>query len=1273
MLGNHGIQPVTLIFHNTKNCFLHLPPNLLKQLSLQDNQALELSWGHDARVFLSWTRSRSPANQEDHKVALSRQLGEKLGLRDGEQGFLRLCQQVLSVQQVFVEPLSSDDWEILELHSAELEQQLLDQIRVVFPDAVFPVWVDQRTVIYIRIASLTPTVPYGRLEQFTELHVSPKIRAGSEDLSCAPFGSSLSNQNMPLHRQPNFDLSPSSRSSQEFSVQGTGLPVEQHPNAAALQSPRQWGGIADIKSLVRYMLTGNCDPVRETPPIPTIPALLSDSVFRVCRAPPVSPGPLSDTHGVAHILPWGQQMGGNINGGQPAVTYGLLSKVLSPKEVRERAKQAMEKKKSGGAGGAPQPGGAGGAGDGEEKEDATVVKVVCHLTEGLKGKQGSSREGELHSGRVWIPQSLETSLHINPHSSVRIRPIKSTPKVATSIHLQPLQPLPAAESEVEIQTAFLGWLHTQSHEPLACLTGRSNTIFLPATEGKVEFALTVLKSEPEPESKAPDQLFLLAPCVIQKTDIQVVREPVTVSTMKAMGETPNQDLPSLSSLGGVEELIRTGFDFLSHSLMGRPLSWELVSTGRGLRGGALLITGARGSGKTALSRALCRKTMEDLDAHVEVVDCKKLKGKRAETVRQILEEVFEQAVWRQPSVVLLDDLDHVMGAPTSPEHIHGPEALLRLHIAQSLRDMVHDVVVRSSLVSLVVSSHSEHSLHPSLREVQGSHFLQGFIHIQPPDQAQRGEILRCLILSKTAVSKETLHTLDLGIIAKETEGYLPRDLALLLERAIHANALHRARSTQGVCLSWRDFVQALKGFTPPTLWGAQLQSPSGAGLERVGGLHQVRQLLMDTILLPAKYPVLFSSLPIRQRSGLLLYGAPGTGKTLLAGAVAKESGMNFISIKGPELLSKYIGASEQAIRDVFQRAQAAKPCILFFDEFDSLAPRRGHDNTGVTDRVVNQLLTQLDGVEGLQGVYVLAATSRPDLIDPALLRPGRLDKSLYCPPPDQEARVEILRALSHSVPLSDDVDLEQMAGATDTFTGADLKALLYNAQLEAIHSTLGPSLLHDLGSGSDSDISLSSMIFLNHCSGSDDSTGEGERGCGLDHSMVLLDLSDVPPEDPRGNIWRLYFGSSFESELGNPSPSGLNSQGVSGPNSNDLTGASVRDPGFSHPPAYMSSLQDGYEELSHEQLDRLRLEISNIKSNYRRATEDSVPVQGGPIRTGLLLCQAHLTSALNATRASLSKQDWRRYTDLYESFGASGEGKSQSTVTFKPGQRVTLA
>ncbi|KAM3857900.1 peroxisomal ATPase PEX1 [Diretmus argenteus] len=1268
MFGNQGIQPVTVSFNNMKNCFLHLPSKLISHLSLRENQALELSWGHGCTVFLSWTRNRASSNPEEHKVELCRQLGEKLGLKDGEQGFLRPCQQVLSVHQVFVEPLSSDDWEILELHSAALEQQLLDQIRVVFRDAVFPVWVDHHTAVYIRIALLSPSVPYGHLEQFTELVVSPKSRNGTGNLT----GSALrTSQNQSLHSQSNFDLSPSLGSSLESNIQETSHDSSIN-YASCIPQSHQWGGIADLKSLVRYMLKGTYDPVQEVPPVPEIPALFTDSVYRVCNAPPDSLCTISHAAtGVIHLFPRAQSMDAVSTGGQSAVTYGLLSKVPSPKEARNRAKQATEKKKNtGGAKGV-----AAAAGDGGEEvkeEEAMGVRVVCHHTETLAGKQRCSNTGEIHGGRVWIPQHLASRLNIVPHSTVRIKPVNSAAKVASTIRLKPLKPLPEEEDDEEIQTAFLGWLHTQSHEPLACLTARSSVILLHGTDAKLEFAITVLK--PEPESDPPDQLFLLSPTVIQKADIQVDREPGATPAMKTIADTPNSELPSLSSLGGVEELSSTGFEFISHSLLGSPLSREL-GTGRGLRSGALLITGVKGSGKSTLSRALCRKAREHLDAHVEVVDCKKLQGKRAETVRQMLQEIFEQAAWRQPSVVLLDDLDHVAGSPTSPEHEHGPEALLQQHIAQSLKDVVDELVVHASLVCMIITSQSEHSLHPSVTEMQGSHFIQGFAHIQPPDQARRVEILRCLILRKTSLSEETLHTLDLGAIAKETEGYVSRDLVLLLERAVHANTVQRGHSEQGVCLCWRDFQQALKGFTPPSLWGVELHTPSGVGLERVGGLREVQQQLMDTILLPAKYPILFSNLPIRHRSGLLLYGAPGTGKTLLAGAVAKDSGMNFISIKGPELLSKYIGASEQGVRDVFQRAQAAKPCILFFDEFDSLAPRRGHDSTGVTDRVVNQLLTQLDGVEGLQGVYVLAATSRPDLIDPALLRPGRLDKSLYCPPPDLEARVDILRALSAGMPLADDVDLEQLAAATELFTGADLKALLYNAQLEAVHSSLGTSTLQELTTGSDSDVSLSSMIFLNHSSGSDDSAGEGEPGPTLDQSMVLLEHSELQAEPEHcSNVWRLYFGSSYESELGNPSLSGLNSQCVSEPNSlTQLTGASAREPGSSLPPAYMSSLQNGYEELGQEQLERLLQDINTIKSNYRRANEECVRIHSASSQPELLLCQAHLNAALAVTTPSLGKADWKRYTNLYEGFGGSGEGKSHSSVTFKPGQRVTLA
>lgn len=1230
MFSNQGIHPVTVIFNNTKNCFLHLPSKLVSHLLLNENQALELSWGNGSVAFLSWTHTRYSSNCDTYRVELCRQLGEKLGLEDGEHGYIKPCRQVSSVHQVFVEPLSVDDWEILDLHSSSLETQLLDQIRVVFQDAVLPVWVDSHTAIYIQIASFLPSVPFGRLEQFTELIVSPK----SNNFSGSPLNTS---KNQPHHRHQNLDVSP--------------LSVAQN---------QQWGGIADLKSLLRYMLNRPYVQVKELPSVPEIPAVVTDSVYRVCGTPPDSLCTISHlATDVVHVFSLSHELNAGHAGGQSHITYGVLSKVPFPKVAKDKATPALDNKKS-----VSKVTADGDGGEASKEEEAVVVRVVCRAIEKLPHK--SFIKGAIHSGKVWIPQPLTTRLNVIPHSTVRIKPVKSAVKVASMIQFQLLKPM--SEEDEEIQTVFLEWLHTRSHEPLACLTARSATILLHGTDAKLEFALTVLK--PEPENDPVDQLFLLSDAFLKKEDIQINREPLTTPPEKNLTKLSKKEFPSLSSLGGVNKLGKTAFEFISQSLLGSPLSQELVSSGQGLQGGALLITGAKGCGKTSFARALCRKASEDLDANVEVLDCKKLQGKRAETVRQMLKDVFEQALWMQPSVVLLDDLDLITGVPSSAEHEHGPEALLHQHIAQSLKDTVDEVVLNSSLLSLIITSQSEHSIHPSLTELQGSHFFQRFSHIQSPDQAQRTDILRCLIIRKHFLTEDTLHTLDIGAVAKLTEGYTPQDLALLLERAIHASTVH---IHQDGLLSLRDFSQALKGFTPPSLWGVELHCPSGFGLDRVGGLKEVRQQLMDTILLPAKYPILFSNLPIRHCSGVLLYGAPGTGKTLLVRAVAKDSGMNFISIKGPELLSKYIGASEQGVRDVFQKAQAAKPCILFFDEFDSLAPRRGHDSTGVTDRVVNQLLTQLDGVEGLQGVYVLAATSRPDLIDPALLRPGRLDKSLYCPPPDLEARLEILKALSCGLSLAADVDLEQIATATEQFTGADLKALLYNTQLEAVHSSMGNNIPQELTSGSESDLSLSSMIFPNHSSGSDDSVEEGDIGVALAQSRVLLETRELQVYDENcGNEWRLYFGSSYESELGNsPELVVNNPRCLSAPESEsrDFTAACVRDPGSCLPPLYMSSLLSGCEELSPEQLENLVQDINIIKKNCRK--EESVQVRSTSSQQVLLLCQAHVKSALAVTKPSLSKADWLRYTKLYESFDGSGDGKP--LPAFKPGQRVTLA
>jgi peroxin-1 len=306
--------------------------------------------------------------------------------------------------------------------------------------------------------------------------------------------------------------------------------------------------------------------------------------------------------------------------------------------------------------------------------------------------------------------------------------------------------------------------------------------------------------------------------------------------------------------------------------------------------------------------------------------------------------------------------------------------------------------------------------------------------------------------------------LDLLEIAGQTDGYMPGDLTLLVSRA-RSEALIRAVSDNShsdlITLAAEDYTAALKGFTPASLRGVTLHS-STTTFASIGGLKETRQTLLETLQYPTTYAPLFAKCPLRLRSGMLLYGYPGCGKTLLASAVAGECGLNFISVKGPEILNKYIGASEKSVRDLFERAEAARPCVLFFDEFDAIAPKRGHDSTGVTDRVVNMLLTMMDGAEGLQGVYVLAATSRPDLIDPALLRPGRLDKSLICDMPNTDDRLDILRAVSKKLHVEPSVlegegaqTLEEVAKRTEGYSGADLQAVMYNAHLEAIHDVLG--------------------------------------------------------------------------------------------------------------------------------------------------------------------------------------------------------------------------
>ncbi|KAJ2521002.1 Peroxisome biosynthesis protein pex1 [Coemansia sp. RSA 1939] len=528
--------------------------------------------------------------------------------------------------------------------------------------------------------------------------------------------------------------------------------------------------------------------------------------------------------------------------------------------------------------------------------------------------------------------------------------------------------------------------------------------------------------------------------------------------------------------------------------------------------GGVLVCGRRGSGKTSIARYLEKRVSAYRGQLVysRHVDCTSLAmDARGDKVRESVRMIVADALMHQLTLLVLDDLDAL--APAEKEQ--GDSRRLR-RIVDALVTALDPGDGRRVVVLATASSRS--SVHPRLFDAS---VLGDVLEIPAPGRTERELVL-------AAIARESATPLDaedanLAAVSYMTEGYMPADLSALYERAAH-EATMRALSADAdgsetrVSVRHADIERAISGFRPRSLRGVQLQASQTRWAD-IGGLQDTRRLLRETLELPSRYAAVFATSPLRLRSGILLYGYPGCGKTLLASAVARECGLNFIGCKGPELLSKYIGSSEQAVRDLFARAVAAAPCVLFFDEFESLAPRRGHDNTGVTDRVVNQFLTEMDGAEGLTGVYVLAATSRPDLIDPALLRPGRLDKALLCAMPDAEDRADILRRLARRLRVAPDVDWRALADAADGFSGADLQALVYNAFLESVHAMPSPADA-TTGAGNAEDPRLPDFEILSslHGTNSQSPAGAEERARIADRLLRLVRMSSDDGSVPAG-------------------------------------------------------------------------------------------------------------------------------------------------------------
>ncbi|KAJ1817719.1 Peroxisome biosynthesis protein pex1 [Coemansia sp. RSA 2599] len=520
----------------------------------------------------------------------------------------------------------------------------------------------------------------------------------------------------------------------------------------------------------------------------------------------------------------------------------------------------------------------------------------------------------------------------------------------------------------------------------------------------------------------------------RETPLRITAEGVKSADVLVEGDLAVQRPAALDELP--EELAGIG-EFMASA-------WQSVESALLGKNAGLLVCGRRGSGKTSVARALAYAATTQQRSrlvHGVRVDCAALALEpRTGTVRDTLRKVVEAAQANGPSLLVLDDIDALLPAET--ENDHGGARRVR-----TLVDLVDRLLGTADgrRVAVVATAAGRAQVHSRLF---ASGVIGDVLEIPAPGKAAREEILAAMAKRSATPAKTSF-----ALAAYRTEGFLPGDLHAAYERAAQEAAMRVLEDggvEEDIFVTNGDLTRALADFKPLAMRNIKTQA-STTRWSDIGGLEDTRRQLRETLELPTKYAAVFASSPLRLRSGVLLYGFPGCGKTLLASAVARECGLNFIATKGPELLSKYIGSSEQAVRDLFARAVAAAPCVLFFDEFDAIAPRRGHDNTGVTDRVVNQFLTEMDGAEGLRGVYVLAATSRPDLIDPALLRPGRLDKAFLCPMPDASDRAAILERHAAKLRVDPAVDWATVAGRTDKFTGADLQALVYNAFLEAVH------------------------------------------------------------------------------------------------------------------------------------------------------------------------------------------------------------------------------
>ncbi|KAI3406446.2 PEX1 [Candida oxycetoniae] len=958
-MDNHR---ATVEYRTLKSNLVNLPSNLVNLLFTANIQVQDViveicpkdnqQQKQQQRYYAGWSGMSSSIVQS---VEIDPVFAQALQIRDKSSVVINLKLGNYETSNINLEPLTSSDWEVVELNAQLIEDKLLNQTRCVAMNQILVVYPSSTTSAKLVVTDIgTTSHKFAKISPYCEIAIAPKVRKKKETVT---------------------------ETKSVASLKSNGKKMEDYSGTALLLKR----GVCLPHNLYRD-------------------ANKLDTGFKIFIDLDQLPKDTFDTFAAIAVVP-------------------------GPNEY----KNTLDKEVVEGGGGK------------DVKENRRIIAELVDYKGG--------------SGNIGLSQDLAIALNIQGQigNIIALRPaIKSLSKRPSTFVIHPYTIHSNKKKEInQTKTLKSAQMLKDALYPQIADTAITNFVKIRAIPGVLPYGgLVKFRSNDnynawikpyDLEKKKPirielaDELFRPQSFVIQE-----INNKQDYTSDKSIDETPI----------GINETIDDIVDSF------------LVSENTGT-----LVYGSSGSGKSLYLKQIGNRLNEEYGYFVKHISCESLMNENYQNLSK--NHVFkwlQQCSWNQPSLLVLDNIDKIMNVETENMDATKSNQTTEYFISQLTK--LHNQ--KNSNVSILCSAVSKESVN---KLILGSHLIENYIHINAPDKALRYKILEGNLVNNLGCEI----SMDLMDLVSETEGYLPNDLKILSHRIYHQcladsdsmekqdkeeeeekekekeedsnNSNSNYHHHHHHVVSEEHVDKALSGYTPSSLRGVKLQK-SGTSWSDIGGLTDAKKILLETLEWPTKYAPIFANCPLRLRSGILLYGYPGCGKTLLASAIAGQCGLNFISIKGPEILNKYIGASEQSVRELFERAQAAKPCILFFDEFDSIAPKRGHDSTGVTDRVVNQMLTQMDGAEGLDGVYVLAATSRPDLIDSALLRPGRLDKSVICDMPNFEDRLDILKSITTKMDLEENVDLDEIAKKTAGFSGADMQGLAYNAYLKAVHVRL---------------------------------------------------------------------------------------------------------------------------------------------------------------------------------------------------------------------------